>query len=60
MIRFWMIDWLSNNSFMKDDLWQIVDAFDEIDFVLDFSNNLLIIIQMNQVEMNLFERIRLN
>ncbi len=60
MIRFWMIDWLSNNSFMKDDLWQIVDAFDEIDFVLDFSNDLLIIIQMNQVEMNLFERIRLN
>ncbi len=60
MIRFWMIDWLSNNSFMKDDLWQIVDAFDEIDFVLDFSNDLLIIIQMNQVEMNLFEKIRLN
>ncbi len=60
MIRFWMIDWLSNNSFMKDDLWQIVDAFDEIDFVLDFSNDLLIIIQMNQVEMNLFKKIRLN
>ncbi len=60
MIRFWMIDWLSNNSFMKDDLWQIVDAFDEIDFVLDFSNDSLIIIQMNQVETNLFERIRLN
>ena len=45
---------------MKDDLWQIVDAFDEIDFVLDFSNDLLIIIQMNQVEMNLFEKIMLN
>ncbi len=45
---------------MKDDLWQIIDMFDEIDFVLDFSNDLLIIIQMNQVEMNLFERIRLN
>ncbi len=60
MIRFWMIDWLSNNSFMKDDLWQIVNMFDEIDFVLDFSNDSLIIIQMNQVEMNLFERIRLN
>jgi len=60
MIRFWMINWLSNNSFMKDDLWQIIDMFDEIDFVLDFSNDLLIIIQMNQVEMNLFERIRLN
>jgi len=60
MIRFWMIDWLSNNSSMKDDLWQIVDAFDEIDFVLDFSNDSLIIIQMNQVEMNLFEKIRLN
>ncbi len=45
---------------MKDDLWQIVDTFNEIDFVLDFSNDSLIIIQMNQVEMNLFERIRLN
>ncbi len=60
MIRFWMIDWLSSNSFMKDDLWQIIDAFDEINFVLDFSNDSLIIIQMNQVETNLFERIRLN
>ncbi len=60
MIRFWMINWLSNNSFIKDDLWQIIDAFDEIDFVLDFSNDSLIIIQMNQVEMNLFKRIRLN
>ncbi len=60
MIRFWMINWLSNNSFMKDDLWQIIDMFDEIDFVLDFSNDSLIIIQMNQVEMNLFEKIRLN
>jgi len=58
MIRFWMIDWLSNNSFMKDDLWQIINMFDEINFVLDFSNDLLIIIQMNQIEMNLFERIR--
>ncbi len=55
-----MIDWLSNNSFMKDDLWQIIDAFNEIDFVLDFSNDSLIIIQMNQIEMNLFERIKLN
>ncbi len=55
-----MINWLSNNSFMKDDLWQIINAFDKIDFVLDFLNDLLIIIQMNQVEMNLFERIRLN
>ncbi len=55
-----MIDWLSNNSFMKDDLWQIINMFNEIDFVLDFSNDLLIIIQINQVEMNLFERIRLN
>jgi len=60
MIRFWMIDWLSNNSFMKDDLWQIVDMFDEIDFVLDFLNDSLIIIQMNQIETNFFERIRLN
>ncbi len=60
MIRFWMIDWLSNNSFMKDDFWQIINAFDEIDFVLDFSNDSLIIIQMNQVETNLFERIELN
>ena len=55
-----MIDWLSNNSFMKDDLWQIVDMFDEIDFVSDFSNDSLIIIQMNQIETNLFKRIRLN
>ncbi len=55
-----MIDWLSNNSFMKNDLWQIIDAFDEIDFVLDFSNDSLIIIQMNQIEMNLFKKIRLN
>ncbi len=55
-----MINWLSNNSFMKDDLWQIIDVFDEIDFVLDFSNDSLIIIQMNQVEMNLFEKIELN
>ncbi len=60
MIRFWMIDWLSNNNFMKDSLWQIIDAFNEIDFVLNFSNNSLIIIQMNQVETNLFEKIRLN
>ncbi len=60
MIRFWMIDWLSNNSFMKDDLWQIINTFDEIDFVLDFSNDLLIIIQMNQIEINLFKKIRLN
>ncbi len=44
MIRFWMINWLSNNSFMKDDLWQIIDMFDEIDFVLDFLNDSLIII----------------
>ncbi len=29
---------------MKDDLWQIINVFDEIDFVLDFSNDLLIII----------------
>ncbi len=42
---------------MKDDLWQIVNAFDEIDFVLDFSNDSLIIIQMNQVEMNLCENL---
>ncbi len=55
-----MIDWLSNNSFMKDDLWQIIDAFNEIDFVLDFLNDSLIIIQMNQVETNLFKRIELN
>ncbi len=55
-----MINWLSNNSFMKDDLWQIIDMFDKIDFVLDFLNDLLIIIQMNQIEMNLFERFRLN
>jgi len=34
--------------------------FNEIDFVLDFLNDLLIIIQMNQIEINLFERIRLN
>ncbi len=60
MIRFWMIDWLSNNSFMKDDFWQIIDAFNEIDFVLDFLNDSLIIIQMNQVETNLFKRIELN
>ena len=57
MIRFWMIDWLSNNSFMKDDLWQNINMFDEINFVLDYSNDLLIIIQMNQIEKNLFERI---
>ncbi len=60
MIRFWMINWLSNNSFMKDDLWQIIDVFDKIDFVLDFLNDSLIIIQMNQIETNLFEKIRLN
>ncbi len=60
MIRFWMINWLSNNNFIKDDLWQIVDAFDEINFVLNFLNDSLIIIQMNQIEMNLFEKIRLN
>ncbi len=60
MVRFWMIDWLSNNSSMKDDLWQIIDVFDEIDFVLDFSNDSLIIIQTNQVETNLFEKIELN
>ncbi len=60
MIRFWMINWLSNNSLIKDDLWQIIDVFNEIDFVLDFLNNLLIIIQMNQIETNLFEKIRLN
>ena len=23
---------------MKDDLWQIIDVFNEINFVLDFSN----------------------
>ncbi len=34
--------------------------FNEIDFVLDFLNDSLIIIQMNQIEINLFERIRLN
>ncbi len=45
---------------MKDDLWQIINMFNEIDFVLDFLNDSLIIIQMNQVETNLFERIRLN
>ncbi len=39
-----MINWLSNNNFMKDDLWQIIDVFNEIDFVLDFLNDLLIII----------------
>ncbi len=60
MIRFWMIDWLSNNSLIKDDLWQIIDVFNEIDFVFDFLNNLLIIIQMNQIETNFFEKIRLN
>ncbi len=60
MIRFWMINWLSNNNSIKDDLWQIVDVFDEIDFVLDFSNDSLIIIQMNQIEINLFKKIRLN
>ena len=45
---------------MKDGLWQVVDAFDEVDFVLDFSNDSLIIIQMNQVETNLFKKIELN
>ena len=45
---------------MKDDLWQVVDAFDEIDFVLDFSNGSLIIIQTNQVGTNLFEGTELN
>ncbi len=39
-----MINWLSNNSFMKDDLWQIVDVFNEINFVLNFLNDSLIII----------------
>ena len=39
-----MINWLSNNSSIKDDFWQIIDMFDEIDFVLDFLNDSLIII----------------
>ncbi len=45
---------------MKDGLWQVVDAFDEVDFVLDFPNGSLIIIQTNQVGTNLFEETGLN
>ncbi len=45
---------------MKNDFWQIINAFDEIDFVLDFLNDSLIIIQMNQIKTNLFKRIKLN
>ncbi len=56
-----MIKWLNNNNyFMKDSFWKIINAFDEIDFVFYLSNDSLIIIQMNQIEMNLFERIILN
>jgi len=55
-----MIDWLSNNSSMKGDLWQVVDAFGEVGFVLDFPNGSLIIIQTNQVGTNLFEGTELN
>jgi len=36
---------------MKDSLKKIIDAFD---LVLDLSNDSLIIIQMNQIEMNFF------
>jgi len=36
---------------MKDSLRKIIDAFD---FVLDLSNDSLIIIQMNQIETNFF------
>ncbi len=48
-----MIEWLlsDNSCSMKDSLWNIINAFD---FVLDLSNDLLIIIQMNQIEMNFF------
>ncbi len=47
-----MINWLSDNScFMKNSLWKIIDAFE---LVLDFLNDSLIIIQMNQIETNFF------
>ncbi len=47
-----MIDWLSDNSrSMKDSLRKIIDAFD---LVFDLSNDSLIIIQTNQIEMNFF------
>jgi len=36
---------------MKDSFRKIIDVFD---LVLDLSNDLLIIIQMNQIEMNFF------
>jgi len=36
---------------MKDSFKKIINAFD---LVLDFSNDSLIIIQMNQIEMNFF------
>jgi len=36
---------------MKDSFRKIIDAFD---LVLDLSNDSLIIIQMNQIEMNFF------
>ncbi len=52
MIRLQVIDWLSDNSrFMKDSLWNVINAFE---LVLDLSNDSLIIIQMNQIETNFF------
>ena len=43
-----MIDWLSDNSyFMKDSLWNVVDAFE---LVFDLLNDSLIIVQLNQVK----------
>ncbi len=53
MIRLRMIEWLlsDNSCFMKNSFWNIIDMFD---FVFDLSNDSLIIIQMNQIEMNFF------
>ncbi len=53
MIRLQMIEWLlsDNNYSMKDSFWNVINAFD---FVLDLSNDSLIIIQMNQIETNFF------
>ncbi len=42
---------------MKDSFWKIINMFD---LVLDRSNDSLIIIQMNQIEMNFFDKIWLN
>ena len=58
----WFIEFSRFNLLIKNcmNLFSKDDSFNDVDFILDVLNNLLIIVQLNQIETNIFKKIRLN